>query len=115
MRSREYLPELERARAARDKSLQDIKDESMARLTKDLAADKQRNPALNETWEEEDEDVDEDEGITSLTDVSRIADLKVGCTGLRDFGAAEGPWPGEYIDLTRQKGHRDDTNWPRPA
>jgi len=59
-RSREYLPELERARAARDKSLQDKKDESMALLTGDLAADKQRNPALNETWEEEDEEVDED-------------------------------------------------------
>ena len=58
MSGREYLPELERARAARDKSLQDIKDESMARLAKDLAADKQRNPALNETWEEE--EVDED-------------------------------------------------------
>ena len=57
---REYLPELERARAARDKSLQDIKDGSIARLTKDLAADKQRNPALNETWEEEDEGEDED-------------------------------------------------------
>jgi len=60
MYSREYLPELERARAARDKSLQDIKDESMARLAGDIAADKQQNPALNETWEEEDEDVDED-------------------------------------------------------
>ena len=59
MYNREYLPELERARAARDKSLKDIKDESVARLTKDLAADKQRDPALNETWEE-DEDVDED-------------------------------------------------------
>ena len=32
----------------------------MARLTRDLAVDKQRDPALNETWEDEDEDVDED-------------------------------------------------------
>jgi len=32
----------------------------MARLTRDLAVDKQRDPALNKTWEEEDEDVDED-------------------------------------------------------
>ena len=32
----------------------------MARLTSDLAVDKQRNPALNETWAEEDEEVDED-------------------------------------------------------
>lgn len=60
MNGREYLPELERARAARDKTLEDIKDESMARLAKDIAADKQRNPALSETWEEE--EVDEDGG-----------------------------------------------------
>jgi hypothetical protein len=32
----------------------------MARLTRDLAVDKQHNPALNETWEEEEEDVDDD-------------------------------------------------------
>jgi len=32
----------------------------MARLTRDLTADKQRDPALNKTWEEEEEDVDED-------------------------------------------------------
>lgn len=61
MSGREYLPELERARAARDKSLQDMKDESMARMTRDLAADKQRNPALNKTWDEDDEEVDEGE------------------------------------------------------
>ena len=58
--NREYLPELERARATRDKSLQDIKDRSMAHFTRDLAVDKQRNPALNETWGDEDEDAEED-------------------------------------------------------
>ena len=72
MCSREYLPELERARAARDKSLRDIRDESMDRLTKDLAADKQRNPALNETWEEEDED-GEDNIIDRCESQSRIS------------------------------------------
>ena len=66
MYGREYLPELERARAARDKSLQDAKNESMDRLSRDLAADKQLNPALNETWEEE-EDGDED-GEDSIID-----------------------------------------------
>jgi hypothetical protein len=66
MSSREYLPELERARAARDKSLRDIKDESMSRLTRDLAADKQRNPALSEPWKEDDEGVDEDEGDDTI-------------------------------------------------
>ncbi|KAF9782466.1 XPA-binding protein 1 [Thelephora terrestris] len=93
---RDYLPELERARAARDKSLQDIKDESMVRLTRDLAVDKQLNPVLNETWEKGDDDVDEDEE-------DNIID------------GSESHWTGEYIDLTRQKGHRDDTSWPRPA
>jgi hypothetical protein len=58
MCSREYLPELERARAARDKSLQGMKDESMGRFVKDLTVDKQRNPTLGEAWEE-DENVDE--------------------------------------------------------
>ena len=61
MCSREYLPELERARAARDKSLQDMKDESMDRFMKDHTVDKQQDPTLGEAWEE-DEDVDEDEG-----------------------------------------------------
>lgn len=32
----------------------------MARLMGDLTVDKQQNPALNETWEEEDGDADED-------------------------------------------------------
>ena len=71
--SREYLPELERARAARDKSLQNIKDDSMARLEKDLAADKQRNPALNETWEEEVDEDGEDEVVDRCKLPSRIS------------------------------------------
>lgn len=61
MSSRDYLPELQRARAARNKSLQDMKDESMARLTSDFVVDKQRNPALNEGWEEQEQDDGADE------------------------------------------------------
>ena len=60
---RDYLPELERARAARDKSLQNIKDESMNRLMKDLEIDQQHNPALKEKWDAEVEDEDEDEDV----------------------------------------------------
>lgn len=71
MCSREYLPELERARAARDKSLRDIRDESVDRLAKDLAADKQRNPALNETWEEDEDG--EDNIIDRCESQSRIS------------------------------------------
>ena len=33
----------------------------MARFAKDFTVDKQQNRALNETWEEKDEDMDEDE------------------------------------------------------
>ena len=33
----------------------------MSRITRDLAVDKQRNPALNEAWNEDNEEVDEDE------------------------------------------------------
>jgi len=68
----------------------------MVRLTRDLAIDKGSNPALDDTWEEEDGNLGEDEG-------DNIIDR------------SESPWPGEYIDLTRQKGHRANTNWPRPA
>lgn len=32
----------------------------MIRLTRDLTIDKQRNPTLNETWEDGEEDVEED-------------------------------------------------------
>lgn len=58
----EYLPELERARAARDKSLQDVKEDSMNRLMKDLAVDRARNPgAANEDrWASDEEDEDEE-------------------------------------------------------
>ena len=60
MDSREYLPELERARAAREKSLQDIKDESLDRLERDLAVDKRRDPALNEAWDDDYEEYSKD-------------------------------------------------------
>jgi hypothetical protein len=57
----EYLPELEKARTARDKSLQAIKDESMNRLMKDLVVDQKNNPALAETWETAEDDDDDDD------------------------------------------------------
>lgn len=75
MCSREYLPELKRARTARDKSLQDMKEESMGRFMKDLTIDKQLNPSLGEAWEE-DEDVDEggeDNVIDRCESPSRIS------------------------------------------
>jgi hypothetical protein len=46
----------------------------MARLTRDLAVDKQRNPALSETWEEGDDDADEEEdnAIDRCESLSRV-------------------------------------------
>lgn len=60
--SREYLPELARARAARDKSLQDVKEASLSRFMSDLAVDRAKNPSavLNDQWESEEENDDED-------------------------------------------------------
>lgn len=69
----EYLPELERARAARDKSLQDVKEDSMNRLMKDLAVDRARNPgaAEEDRWASDEEDEDEgDDLYVNLTDRS---------------------------------------------
>ena len=63
--SREYLPELARARAAREKSLQDIKEASLSRFMSDLAVDRGKNPsaALNDRWESEEENDDEEEDL----------------------------------------------------
>lgn len=60
---REYLPELQRARAARDQSLQAVKDDSMNRLMKDLALDQDQNPALAQKWETEEDDEDDDDDL----------------------------------------------------
>ena len=63
--SREYLPELARARAAREKSLQDVKEASLSRFMSDLAVDRGKNPeaAVNDRWESEEENGDEDEDL----------------------------------------------------
>ena len=58
---RDYLPELKKARAQREKSLQAVKDDSMNRLLKDLSIDRAQNPssALNDRWDSEEEDADD--------------------------------------------------------
>ncbi|KAF8059924.1 XPA-binding protein 1 [Lyophyllum atratum] len=100
---REYLPELEHARALRDKSLQDVKDDSMSRMMKDLEIDRAKNPqgALADQWDPDNENNqgdDEDDGDINIVDRS------------------EDPWPGQYIDVTRARRHEDEEiNWPRPG
>lgn len=58
-----YLPELESARARRDKSLQDAKDDSMGRLMKDLAVDHAKDPsfARRDRWDPEEDDEENDD------------------------------------------------------
>ncbi|KAF7371002.1 GPN-loop GTPase [Mycena sanguinolenta] len=95
----EYLPELERARQAREQSLKDVKDDSMNRLMADLAVDQERNPEAfaHDRWDEDDNE-DDDGGEIDIVDRS------------------EEPWPGQYIDLTRPRRHPDENiNWPRPG
>jgi len=97
---KEYLPELARARAAREKSLQDVKEASLSRFMSDLAVDRAKNPeaAVNDRWESEEENEDEDE------------DLEVDI-----IDQSEERWPGQYIDVTRMRRQDEQINWPRPA
>jgi hypothetical protein len=72
---RDYLPELQRARETRDKSLQDIKDDSMNRLMKDLTVDRAKNPnaALHDQWDpEEGDEEDNDDGDINIIDRSKL-------------------------------------------
>ncbi|KAG2346090.1 XPA-binding protein 1 [Suillus weaverae] len=96
----EYLPELERARAAREQSLQDIKEDSINRLMKDLAVDRAANPkaAAEDRWASDEEDDDDDEELAvNLIDRS------------------EEPYPGQYIDITRMRPQSENVNWPNPG
>ncbi|KAF4622000.1 hypothetical protein D9613_009297 [Agrocybe pediades] len=98
---RDYLPELLKAREQREKVLREAKDETMARVMKDLAIDREKNPAgaLADRWDPDDEDEDaDDEGELNIIDRS------------------EEKGPHEYIDVTRARRHgAEDINWPRPG
>jgi hypothetical protein len=67
----DYVPELERARAARDKSLEAVKAESMSRLMQDLAVDRQDPDfAARDRWDPnaEDEEDEDDGGEENIID-----------------------------------------------
>lgn len=76
-----YIPELERVRAAREKTLEDLKADSMNRLMKDLAVDRAKNPdaAILDQWEAEEEDEDQEGEEIDIIDRS------------------EDRWPGQSI------------------
>ncbi|THH15585.1 hypothetical protein EW146_g4920 [Bondarzewia mesenterica] len=96
---KEYIPELARVRAQREETLRQTKEESMSRVMKDLAIDRERNPeaALHDRWDQEDEEEDDVED----------ADI---------IDRSEEPWPGQYIDLTQTRRRADEgMSWPRPT
>ncbi|KAF8197098.1 XPA-binding protein 1 [Pholiota molesta] len=99
----DYLPELQRAREQREKTLDQAKEkakaDNLARAMKDIAIDRERNPAaaLADRWELEEEEEEDDMEI-NLIDRS------------------EERGPGEYIDVTRARRHEaENINWPRPG
>ncbi|KAJ4476416.1 XPA-binding protein 1 [Lentinula edodes] len=98
----QYVPDLERARATREKALQDAKADSMDRMMKDLEVDRAQHPeaAAQDRWDPEEEN---EEGEDEDVDVNII-------------DRSEERWPGEYIDVTRAQRHGDEgIHWPRPG
>lgn len=85
---REYLPELRRAREAREQSLKAVKDESLSRFMRDLAVDRERNPAAAaaDRWDpsaegdgEDDEDDDPEVNIIDRSEFPPLADVRHAC------------------------------------
>ena len=70
---REYLPELQRAREAREKSLKDLKDDSLNRFMKDLAVDREKNPsaAAADRWDPSTEEGDDDDDDVDVNIIDR--------------------------------------------
>ncbi|TFK38376.1 XPA-binding protein 1 [Crucibulum laeve] len=98
---KDYLPELQRARAAREAKLKAAKDESMNRMLSDLAIDRTANPeaGARDRWDDEEEADDEDDD-TDINLIDRTDDA----------------WPGQYVDVTRARRHeQENIKWPRPG
>ncbi|KAL1743193.1 hypothetical protein HDZ31DRAFT_41503 [Schizophyllum fasciatum] len=102
---RDYLPSIQAARAAREATLKEAKADSMDRLMKDLAVDREKNPGFAERdrWNPEGEDEGFDDDADDDPDVNFI-------------DKTDGDWQGQYIDVTRMPAHSSDrgSNWPRP-
>ncbi len=117
---RDYLPELRRVQAAREKTLAAKKEESMSRLMKDLAVDKSRNPSAfadRFASDEEDEDDDGDMSDNDIIDRSAFLLIFVAMKTKFDFCSIDeerGPGQGDYIDLTQMRRGDENIRWPRP-
>lgn len=72
MHNRDYLPDLQKARKAKEDSLKAVKEDSVNRMLKDLALDRARDPgfAAQDTWDPEEEDDDDDGGDANIIDRS---------------------------------------------
>ena len=116
---RDYLPELERARKAKEESLRAVKEDSMNRLLNDLSIDRAKNPsfAAQDRWDPEEDEGDEDEdGDFNIIDRSEYPWWWRWCSADSDDLTGSEPWPGQYVDLTKAKRHPDEEiNWPRPG
>jgi len=97
----EYLPELARLQAVREKTLAAKKEESMSRLMKDLAVDKKENPdAFTDRFASDEEDDDEDGDLSDNDNIDRNEE--------------RGPGERDYIDLTQIRRGNENIRWPRP-
>nr|VWP01738.1 cAMP-independent regulatory protein pac2 [Ganoderma boninense] len=110
-RAEEYLPELQRARDAREKKLGAMKEESLSRFMKDLAVDREQHPAAAQAdrWDPQDGNEDEDDDDLDVNIVDRTLTPVPPPSG-------EDVWPGQYIDVTRMRPRNDEgMAWPRPG
>lgn len=118
---REYLPELQRAREAREKSLKAVKEDSLNRFMKDLSLDREKNPvaAAADRWNPEEEEEDDDDLDVNIIDRSAYpAPLSHQYLALITAARVSGEdaWPGQYIDVTRMRPRNDQgMAWPRPG
>lgn len=118
---REYLPELEAARAAREESLKVIKEDSMNRLMKDLEIDRVRNPnaALHNRWdpvkEGQEYDDDDDMDVNIIDRSKHTSSFIYFGDFMRVVFVGEEPWPGQYIDVMKMPRRNEDGPWPRPG
>ena len=114
------MPELQRAREAREKSLKAVKEDSLNRFMKDLSLDREKNPtaAAADRWDPEEEEEDDDDLDVNIIDRSAYIYLSYPRHMLitADHVSGEDAWPGQYIDVTRMRPRNDQgMAWPRPG
>ncbi|TFY60216.1 hypothetical protein EVJ58_g5294 [Rhodofomes roseus] len=94
----EYLPELERARASREESLQKTKEDSVNRLMADLAVDRARDPnaAMMDRWDPHEEDEDDDADVNIIDRTSSPEALSLSSLPMERYSKIEKVGEGTY-------------------